>query len=73
MAAIGGAKYAGVRRFVLVSVFPEAWRERDEGEGFEHYIRVKKDADVKLTRSGLDRVILRDVPISDAVAANVHR
>lgn len=63
--AIAAAKIAGVRRFVLVSVFPEAWRDRDEGEGFEHYIRVKKDADVALTRSELDWVILRPAALLD--------
>lgn len=63
--AIEAAKIAGVSRFVLVSVFPEAWRDRDEGEGFEHYIRVKKDADVALTRSDLDWVILRPAALLD--------
>ena len=63
--AIDAADIAGVGRFVLVSVFPEAWRDRDEGEGFEHYIRVKKDADVALTRSDLDWVILRPAALLD--------
>lgn len=57
--AIKAAHLAGVARFVLVSVFPEAWRDRNEGEAFEHYIRVKKMADIALTQSGLDWVILR--------------
>jgi uncharacterized protein YbjT (DUF2867 family) len=63
--AIEAAKLAGVRRFVLVSVFPEAWRDRDEGAGFEHYIRVKKDAEVALTRSDLDWVIVRPAALLD--------
>lgn len=63
--AIEAATIAGVARFVLVSVFPEAWRDREEGEGFEHYIRVKKDADVALTRSDLDWVILRPAALLD--------
>ncbi|GAB7067309.1 NAD(P)H-binding protein [Mycobacterium hodleri] len=63
--AIEAAAIAGVGRFVLVSVFPEAWRDRDEGEGFEHYIRVKKGADVALTRSDLDWVILRPAALLD--------
>ena len=62
---IDAAKLAGVRRFVLVSVFPEAWRDRDEGAGFEHYIRVKKDAEVALTRSDLDWVIVRPAALLD--------
>jgi uncharacterized protein YbjT (DUF2867 family) len=57
--AIKAATLAGVRRFYLVSVFPEAWRERPRDEGFEHYIRAKKRADVALSQSDLDWVILR--------------
>jgi uncharacterized protein YbjT (DUF2867 family) len=57
--AIEAAHLAGVTRFALVSVFPEAWRERNLGEGFDHYIAVKKAADIALTRSGLDWIILR--------------
>jgi uncharacterized protein YbjT (DUF2867 family) len=63
--AIQAAHLAGVARFVLVSVFPEAWRERNVGEGFEHYIRVKKSADIALTTSGLDWVILRPAALLD--------
>jgi uncharacterized protein YbjT (DUF2867 family) len=57
--AIEAAHLARVTRFALVSVFPEAWRERNLGEGFDHYIAVKKAADIALTRSGLDWIILR--------------
>lgn len=63
--AIEAAGLAKVSRFILVSVFPEAWRERDEGEGFEYYIRVKKHADVALSRSDLDWVILRPAALTD--------
>ncbi|WP_197379856.1 NAD(P)H-binding protein [Mycolicibacterium mengxianglii] len=63
--AIEAAHLAGVARFVLVSVFPEAWRDRNEGPGFEHYIRVKKGADVALSRSDLDWVILRPAALLD--------
>jgi uncharacterized protein YbjT (DUF2867 family) len=52
-------KIAGITRIILVSVFPEAWRERHMDESFEHYIIVKKRADVELVQSGLDWVILR--------------
>ncbi|MCL3818588.1 NAD(P)H-binding protein [Aeromicrobium wangtongii] len=52
-------------RFVLVSVFPEAWRERNLGPGFDHYIRVKKEADVALTKSKLSWVILRPSALQD--------
>lgn len=59
------AKRAGVQRFVLVSVFPEAWRDRNAGEAFEHYIRQKKQAEVALMQSDLDWVILRPAALTD--------
>ncbi|AWB91906.1 NAD(P)H-binding protein [Aeromicrobium chenweiae] len=52
-------------RFVLVSVFPEAWRERNLGPDFDHYIHVKKTADIALVRSELDWVILRPSALQD--------
>src|SRR5688572_1292226 len=42
------ATMAGVSRVVLVSVFPEAGRDRETTPGFEHYIKVKKAADAYL-------------------------
>jgi len=59
------ARLAGVRRFLLVSVFPDAGRGREPSEGFEHYMRVKKTADVYLTRTGLDWVIVRPGTLTD--------
>lgn len=53
------AQRAGVARFVLVSAFPESERSNGLGEGFEHYMRVKKTADIYLTRTGLDWIIVR--------------
>lgn len=52
-------------RFVLVSVFPEAWRERNLGEDFDHYIRVKKQADIAVVGSDLDWVVLRPSALQD--------
>lgn len=74
--AADAAARAGVPRFVLVSVFPDAGRAGGLGEGFEHYMRVKKTADVYLTRTSLDWVIvrpgtLRDHPGDDLVTAGV--
>jgi len=63
--AIEAARLRGVPRFGLVSVFPEAWRERNLGPDFDHYIAVKKDADIAVTRSGLDWVILRPSVLRD--------
>jgi uncharacterized protein YbjT (DUF2867 family) len=57
--AIEAAHLAGVERFVLVSVLPESWRERDLGEEVEYYFAVKKGADIALSRSDLNWLILR--------------
>lgn len=60
------ARIAGVQRFVLVSVLPESWRERDLEEEVEYYFAVKKRAEVSLTRTDLDWVILRPSLLTDA-------
>ena len=39
--AIEAARLAGARRFALVSVLPESWRERDLGDDVEFYFTVK--------------------------------
>ena len=49
----------GVGRLVLVSVFPEAGRDRQVSDTFEHYMACKKRADVAVAHSILDWVILR--------------
>ncbi|WP_339107541.1 SDR family oxidoreductase [Thioclava sp. GXIMD4216] len=56
MAAMGRA---GVDRFYLVSAFPEAGRWKEPNPNFEHYMRVKKEADAAVVRSALSWVILR--------------
>lgn len=53
------AALAGVRRFILVSVFPEAWRERHMDASFEHYMVQKKRAEVALVQTDLDWLIVR--------------
>jgi uncharacterized protein YbjT (DUF2867 family) len=63
--AADAAARAGVRRFLLVSVFPDAGRGGEPSEGFEHYMRVKKTADVYLTRTDLDWVIVRPGTLRD--------
>ncbi|MDX6281275.1 MAG: hypothetical protein QOH03_2346 [Kribbellaceae bacterium] len=63
--AADAAALAGISRFVLVSVFPDALRGGALGDGFEHYIRVKKTADVYLTRTDLDWVIVRPGTLLD--------
>lgn len=64
--AVDAARQAGVRRFLLVSAFPEAGRNKAMGEGFENYMAVKKRADVYLVASGLDWVIVRPGTLTDA-------
>lgn len=59
------AVLAGVQRFLLVSVFPEAWRERQTTDDFEHYIVEKKKAEANLARSSLDWVILRPSALTE--------
>jgi uncharacterized protein YbjT (DUF2867 family) len=64
--AVAAARLAGVPRFLLVSVFPDALRDGTRSDGFENYIRVKKLADAHLVATDLDWVILRPGTLSDA-------
>lgn len=57
--AIAATRRAGVARLALVSVLPESWRERDLGDEVEYYFAAKKRADIALSRSDLDWLILR--------------
>ncbi|MFG3206521.1 NAD(P)-binding oxidoreductase [Streptomyces sp. NPDC048192] len=57
--AMKAAGLAGVERFVLVSVLPESWRERNLGDEVEYYFAVKKGADVAVSRSDLNWLIVR--------------
>lgn len=59
------AARAGVSRLVLVSVFPEAGRDRETTAGFEHYMKVKKTADAHLVRTDLDWLIVRPGTLLD--------
>ena len=70
------AARAGARRFVLVSAFPESERGGKLGDDFEHYMRVKKSADVHLAATDLDWLIvrpglLRDEPGDGKVTAGL--
>lgn len=53
------ANLAGVRRLLLISVFPEAWRERRMDADFEHYMVAKKRAETQLVLTDLDWLVLR--------------
>jgi uncharacterized protein YbjT (DUF2867 family) len=63
--ALEAARLAGVRRFALVSVLPEAWRERALDDDAEHYFAVKKLTDVAVSLSDLDWLILRPSMLVD--------
>lgn len=71
--AVAAARRANVRRFLLVSAFPEAGRGRQVSDTFENYMAVKKQADVHLAESDLDWVILRPGTLVDtAGTGRVH-
>ena len=63
--AIAAARLAGISRLLLVSVFPEAWRERNMPKSFEHYMAVKKSADVQVVNSDLEWIILRPSALTE--------
>ena len=71
--AVDAARQAGVRRFVVVSVIPDAGRDSEPNEGFEHYMRVKKTADVYLTESDLDWVVVRPGGLTDGPGTGTVR
>lgn len=52
-------------RLILLSVLPEAWRERSLSDDEEHYFAVKKRAEVSLTRRDISWVILRPSLLTD--------
>ncbi|MGG5258331.1 NAD(P)H-binding protein [Phycicoccus avicenniae] len=68
--ALAAAVATGVPRFLLLSVLPEAWRERELPPDEEHYFHVKKRADVDVTRSSLDWVVLRPSLLTDGSATD---
>ena len=63
--AVDAAVRAGVRRFLMVSVFMDAGRGRNLSDTFENYMRVKRASDVHLAASGLDWTILRPGTLTD--------
>lgn len=63
--AAAAAHLAGVDRFALVSVLPESWRERDLGPEVEYYFAVKKEAEIELSHSDLNWLILRPSLLHD--------
>lgn len=53
------AMEVGVKRLLLVSAFPEAWRDQNMSTSFEHYMSVKKRAEAYLVNTPLDWIIIR--------------
>lgn len=64
--AVSAAKEAHVKRFILVSAFPESFRWKKMPDSFENYMAVKKLADVHLAETDLDWVILRPGTLLDS-------
>ncbi|MDP9843503.1 NAD(P)H-binding protein [Streptosporangium lutulentum] len=63
--ALEATRRAGVNRFVLVSVLPEAGRGQDLDGDAEFYFAVKKLIDVTVSESDLDWLILRPSMLVD--------
>lgn len=63
--ALEATSVAGVKRFTLVSVLPEAGRGQELDEDVEFYFAVKKLIDVAVSESGLDWLILRPSELVD--------
>jgi nucleoside-diphosphate-sugar epimerase len=63
--AAAAAQSGGVSRFILVSALPEAGRNEDHGERFEHYLKVKKATEVHLIGTDLDWLIVRPGGLHD--------
>ena len=66
--AVEAARTAGVHRFLLVSVFMDALRDKPRSDGFEHYIAVKRQADTYLAGTDLDWLIVRPGTLLDAAS-----
>lgn len=62
---IAAAQMAEVKRFLLVSAFPDAGRDQETTESFELYMKVKRQADVDLVHSKLAWTILRPGTLTD--------
>jgi len=52
---VAAAKLANIQRFILVSAFTDAFRDEKMLADFEHYMKVKRQADVDLVGSSLSR------------------
>lgn len=64
--ATAAAAAANVRRYLHISVFPDAWRDRHMPSEFEHYMQVKRQTDVHIVDTDLDWVIVRPGTLTDS-------
>lgn len=62
---IKAAESAGVDRFLLVSAFPDAWKDKGMPDSFESYMKMKCQAVVSLANSSLNWTILRPGTLTD--------
>ena len=65
IALIEACRRNGIRRFLIVSVIPDAGRDGEPDDGFEHYMKQKRRADNAIAASELDWVILRPGTLTD--------
>ncbi|HDS9666979.1 NAD(P)-binding oxidoreductase [Klebsiella pneumoniae] len=71
--AAQSAAAAGISKFVLVSAFPDAWREKRMPPDFEHYMFIKRQSDVFLAHSDLDWIIVRPGTLTDESGTGLVR
>jgi uncharacterized protein YbjT (DUF2867 family) len=67
--ALEASRLAGVHRFALLSVLPEAGRGQHRDDDEEFYFAVKKLVDVTVSESDLDWLILRPSMLVDRAGA----
>lgn len=67
------AKVANVRRYLHISAFPDAWRDRHMSSEFEHYMKVKRQADVHIVDSDMDWVIVRPGTLTSSQGTGLVR
>ncbi|MHA6909707.1 SDR family oxidoreductase [Ralstonia pseudosolanacearum] len=70
--ALEACVVSGTRRFLHVSAFPDALRGQGMSGEFEHYMAVKRAADVAIAASGLDWVIVRPGSLTDGPSGPVR-
>lgn len=70
--ALAACQAAGVRRYLHVSAFPDAQRGRGMSADFEHYMAVKRAADVAIGESELDWVIVRPGTLTNEPGGRVR-